>query len=57
MRAAALTTRPLQIAIVYPGDRKVRRLATRENNRFAAVFAAFGHVEWRRSRPSTTWRT
>jgi len=42
MRAAALTTRPLQIAIVYPGDRDVRRLATRENNRFAAVFAAFG---------------
>jgi hypothetical protein len=41
MRAAALTTRPLQIAIVYPGDREVRSLATRENNRFAAVFAAF----------------
>ena len=36
-----MTTRPLQIAIVYPGDREVRRLATRENNRFAAVFAAF----------------
>ena len=34
-------TRPLQIAIVYPGDSEVRRLATRENNRFAAVFAAF----------------
>jgi len=31
----------LQIAIVYPGDNEVRRLATRENNRFAAVFAAF----------------
>jgi len=36
-----LTNRPLQIAIVYPGDRDVRRLATSENNRFAAVFAAF----------------
>jgi hypothetical protein len=36
-----LTTRSLQIAIVYPGDREVRRLATRENNRFATVFAAF----------------
>ena len=36
-----MTTRPLQIAIVYPGDSEVRRLATRENNRFAAVFAAF----------------
>jgi hypothetical protein len=31
----------LQIAIVYPGDSEIRRLATRENNRFAAVFAAF----------------
>jgi hypothetical protein len=31
----------LQIAIVYPGDSEVRRLATRENNRFAALFAAF----------------
>jgi hypothetical protein len=31
----------MQIAIVYPGDKDVRRLATRENNRFAAVFAAF----------------
>src|SRR5437763_14992929 len=38
---AALTPRPLEIAIVYPGDREVRRLATRENNRFAAVFSAF----------------
>src|SRR5205085_3029142 len=38
---AALTSRPLQIAIVYPGDPEVRRLARRENNRFAAVFAAF----------------
>jgi hypothetical protein len=36
-----VATRPLQIAIVYPGDSEVRRLATRENNRFAAVFAAF----------------
>jgi len=36
-----VTPRPLQIAIVYPGDSEVRRLATRENNRFAAVFAAF----------------
>jgi hypothetical protein len=36
-----VTTRPLQIAIVYPGDSEVRRLATRDNNRFAAVFAAF----------------
>ena len=36
-----MTTRPLQIAIVYPGDSEVRRLATRENNRFAALFAAF----------------
>src|SRR5450432_3808471 len=36
-----MTTRPLQVAIVYPGDSEVRRLATRENNRFASVFAAF----------------
>jgi hypothetical protein len=36
-----LTTRPLQIAIVYPGDSEVRRLATHENNRFASLFAAF----------------
>ena len=36
-----MTSRPLQIAIVYPGDREIRRLATRDNNRFAAVFAAF----------------
>ena len=33
--------RPLQIAIVYPGDQEVRRLATPANNRLAAVFAAF----------------
>jgi hypothetical protein len=31
----------LRIAIVYPGDPEARRLSTRENNRFAAVFAAF----------------
>jgi hypothetical protein len=31
----------LRIAIVYPGDSEVRRLATRENNRFAALFAPF----------------
>ena len=36
-----MSTCPLQIAIVYPGDSEVRRLATRENNRFAALFAAF----------------
>ena len=36
-----MTTRPLKIAIVYPGDSEVRRLSTRENNRFAHVFAAF----------------
>jgi hypothetical protein len=36
-----LSTRRLKIAIVYPGDAEVRRLASRENNRFAAVFAAF----------------
>jgi len=33
--------RPLQIAIVYPGDPEVRRFATRDNNRFAPLFAAF----------------
>jgi hypothetical protein len=32
---------PLQLAIVYPGDSEVRRLATAENNRHAALFAAF----------------
>jgi len=36
-----LSKHPLQVAIVYPGDAEVRRLATRENNRFAALFAAF----------------
>jgi hypothetical protein len=34
-------TRPLQLAIVYPGDRETRRLATPSNNRFASLFAAF----------------
>jgi hypothetical protein len=34
-------SRPLRIAIVYPGDRETRRLATPANNRFAALFAAF----------------
>ena len=32
---------PLQLAIVYPGDAEVRRLATPDNNRHAALFAAF----------------
>jgi hypothetical protein len=36
-----MTPRALQIAIVYPGDSEVRRQATPENNRFAAVFAEF----------------
>ena len=36
-----MTTRRLQIALVFGGDSEVRRLVTRENNRFAAVFAAF----------------
>ena len=40
-----MIARPLQIAIVYAGDREVRRLATRQNNRFAAVFAAFAARE------------
>ena len=34
-------TRPLQLAIVYPGDAETRRLATPSNNRFASLFAAF----------------
>ena len=34
-------TRPLQLAIVYPGDSETRRLATPSNNRFASLFAAF----------------
>jgi hypothetical protein len=36
-----MAERALQIALVYPGDREVRRLATPENNRFSALFAAF----------------
>lgn len=32
---------PLQVAIVYPGNEEVRRLATPQNNRFAPLFAAF----------------
>src|SRR4051794_34072720 len=35
------SSRPLQIAIVYPGDSEARRLATPRNSRFAALFAAF----------------
>ena len=35
------TSHSLRIGIVYAGDPEVRRLANRENNRFAAVFAAF----------------
>ena len=31
----------LQLAIVYPGDADARRLATAQNNRFAALFDAF----------------
>jgi hypothetical protein len=30
-----------RVAIVYPGDREARRLATPQNNRYAALFAAF----------------
>jgi len=36
-----MSTSPLQLAIVYPGDGEVRRLATPENNRHAALFEAF----------------
>jgi len=32
---------PLQLAIVYPGDRAAREGATPQNNRFSALFAAF----------------
>lgn len=32
---------PLRVAIVYPGNEEVRRLATPQNNRFAPLFAAF----------------
>jgi hypothetical protein len=34
-------TSPLKLAIVYPGDSEVRRLATAQNNRHASLFAAF----------------
>lgn len=33
---------PLQLAIVYPGNSEARLAATPHNNRFAALFAAFG---------------
>ena len=33
--------RPLQLAIVYPGDRAARESATAGNNRFSALFKAF----------------
>ena len=36
-----MSTSPLQLAIVYPGDGETRRLATPENNRHAPLFAAF----------------
>ena len=36
-----MTQSPLRVAIVYPGDGDARRLATPQNNRFAALFAAF----------------
>lgn len=36
-----MSTLPPQVAIVYPGDSEIRRLATPENNRYAALFAAF----------------
>src|SRR5207237_1186153 len=38
-RRRAFVHRPLRIAIVYPGNQETRRDATRENNRFAALFA------------------
>jgi len=34
-----MSTSPLQLAIVYPGDGETRRLATPENNRHAPLFA------------------
>src|SRR5665213_3911063 len=34
-------SQPLRLAIVYPGDSEVRRLATPINNRFQALFAPF----------------
>lgn len=36
-----MTQAPLRVASVYPGDEEARRLATPQNNRFAALFAAF----------------
>jgi glycosyltransferase involved in cell wall biosynthesis len=33
-----MRTSPLQLAIVYPGNSEVRRLATPQNNRHAALF-------------------
>jgi hypothetical protein len=36
-----MTQAQRRVAIVYPGDREVRRLATAQNNRFAPLFAAF----------------
>ena len=39
-----MSEHPLQIGIVYPGDPEVRRLATRDNNRFAGLFAAFASL-------------
>jgi hypothetical protein len=50
-------SQPLRMAIVYPGDSEVRRLATPFNNRFQALFAALathgvqavpGVYDWRR---------
>jgi len=50
-------SQPPRLAIVYPGDSEVRRLATPANNRFKALFAAFaahgveavpGVYDWRR---------
>ena len=37
----AMSRSALKLAIVYPGDAEARRLATRSNNRFANLFAAF----------------
>ena len=36
-----MNPKPLQLAIVYPGDAEARRQATPKNNRFAALFDAF----------------
>ncbi|WP_457418853.1 Cj0069 family protein [Roseateles sp. P5_E7] len=35
---------PTRLAIVYPGDAAARRTATPQNNRFAALFAAFAEA-------------